>query len=158
MRFVRTNSLTEAQKKELLILWNSEYPQNLNYENLQGLEDYLAQLEDQNHLLLLDERDHIQGWYFDFIRDGVRWFIIILDAQAQSKKLGSRMIELAKQQHSELNGWIANSNNYQKANGQPYYSPINFYRKHGFHILPNVKLETNKISVIKIKWSKPAHR
>jgi len=158
MKFIRTKSLTEAQKQELLILWNSEYPRNLNYENLEALEDYLAQLEDQNHLLLLDERDQIQGWYFDFIREGERSFIIILDAQAQGKKLGSRMMELAKQQRSELNGWVVANNDYQKANGQPYYSPINFYRKHGFNILPNVKLETDKISVIKIKWSKLAHR
>lgn len=155
MRFIRTKSLTEAQKQELLVLWNSEYPRNLNYDNLQALEDYLNQLKDQNHMLLLDEQDHIRGWYFDFIREGERWFIIILDARAQGKKLGSQMIELAKQHNDELNGWVVSTDQYQKADGQLYLSPVDFYRKHGFSILPDKKLETDKISVIKIKWSRP---
>ena len=158
MRFFRTRNLATSQKQELLGLWNSEYPQNLNYGNLQAMEDYLTQLEDQNHLLILDEQDHIQGWYFDFIREGERWFIIILDAQAQGRKLGSRLMELAKQEHHELNGWVVATNDYYKANGQPYQSPVGFYRKHGFSILPDVKLETDKISVIKITWSKLADR
>lgn len=154
MRFTKTHSLTSDQKKVLLKIWNSEYPQNLNYENLQALEEFLAKLEDQHHTLLLDDQNHIRGWYFDFIREGERWFIIILDAKAQGKKLGSQMIELAKQNRTELNGWAVSTDDYQKANGQPYKSPLDFYRNQGFEILHNTKLETDKIRVTKIYWSR----
>ena len=129
MRFFRTSILSAHHKPALLELWNSEYPANLNYSSLDALEDFLAALKDQSHILLLDDQDQIKGWYFDFIREDARWFIIILDAKAQGKKLGSKMIDLAKQNRTELNGWIVSRSDYLKANGQPYQSPMDFYQK-----------------------------
>lgn len=158
MNFIRRKNLTLGQKKELFELWNNEYPRSLKYNNISELDDYLKKLEDPNHILLIDEKDKIKGWYSDFIRDNEKWFLAILNSENQGQKFGTHIIELAKEVNEELNGWIITSDNYLKTNGQYYKSPVDFYRKQDFQILKDIKLVTNQISAIKIKWSRPGYR
>lgn len=157
MKIVRRKNLTSGQKKEIVELWNTEYPLTLQYKDISELDEYLKKLEDLNHILLMDENDKIKGWYSDFIRDNERWFLAILSSEIQGRKLGAQIIKNAKETNEELNGWVINSNNYKKADGQFYKSPTDFYRKQGFQILENIKLETDKIGAIKIKWSKTGY-
>ncbi|MCH4824394.1 GNAT family N-acetyltransferase [Gramella lutea] len=152
MRFQQENILSLEQKKEILDLWNNEYPLNLNYQDISQLEDYLEKLKDQHHLLLLDENDKIKGWYSDFIREGERWFLAILDHKFQGRKFGRKMLEMAMESNCVLNGWIIPNDDYLKSNGEFYKSPIGFYQKIGFQILENIKLETEKIRAVKIQW------
>ena len=154
MRITKSKSLTLAQKQELFELWNMEYPVNLQYKHVSELEDYLSKLEDQNHILLIDEKDKIKGWYCDFLRDNARWFLTMLNTEMQGIKFGTQFMELAKEGNNELNGWVINTNNYFKSNGEVYPSPIEFYRKNGFKILDNSELKTDKIRAIKVQWSK----
>ena len=37
--------------------------------------------------------------------------------------------------------------------GKPYRSPLDFYIKNGFKVLPEIRLELPSISAVKIKWS-----
>jgi len=150
----RTKILTSSQKQDLFELWNKEYPRNLKYENIKDFEDYLMPLKDLNNILLLDENEKIKGWYFDFLRENERWFAVILDSNIQGQNFGTQILNLSKVENTELNGWVIKSETYLKDNGEPYNSPIEFYRKNGFKILEETKLETDNISAIKVKWFK----
>ncbi|MEG9328139.1 GNAT family N-acetyltransferase [Salinimicrobium catena] len=154
MKIIKGKELTSAQKQEILELWNKEYPQELQYKKLSDLENYLTGLEDQRHMLLLDENDKVQGWYADFKRENERWFLVILDSEVQGRKFGARFMEMAKASHEELNGWVVSSEGYFKPDGEKYDPPLKFYQKLGFQILENVRLENQPISAIKIKWTK----
>ncbi|WP_405199136.1 GNAT family N-acetyltransferase [Christiangramia sp. LLG6405-1] len=157
MRFIKRKKLTSGQKQEIFELWNNEYPRNLKYNDIAEFNEYLSKLEDQNHILLIDDNGKIEGWYSDFIRDQERWFLAILNSKIQGKKFGTQILNMAKEANEELKGWVINSDNYIKTNGQPYKSPTDFYKKQGFQILEETKLETNRLSAIKIKWSKTGY-
>lgn len=157
MRFIRRKHLTLREKQEIFELWNNEYPKDLQYREISELNEYLNKLKDKNHILLLDQNDNIKAWYSDFIRDNKRWFLAILSSEIQGKKLGTHIIRMAKEANEELYGWVINSNNYLKANGQSYKSPTDFYRKQGFQIFEDLSLETDKISAIQIRWSKTGY-
>lgn len=154
MRIIKSKNLNSAQKQEIFELWNKEYPVNLQYTEISEFEDYLSKLKDQNHLLIIDENDKVKGWYFDFLRDNERWFVAILDSNIQGIKFGTKLIELAKRDNEELNGWVIYSSTYLKANGEAYLSPIEFYKKNGFNVLNKIELKNDQINTIKIKWSK----
>lgn len=153
MRFIKRKNLTSDQKQEIFELWNNEYPQNLKYNDISELDEYLNKLEDQNHMLLIDANGKIEGWYADFIRDHKRWFLAIINSKMQGRKFGTQIIELAKKENEELNGWVIDSDRYIKSNGEIYKSPVEFYRKNGFQILDQTPLKTDQINAIKIKWS-----
>jgi len=53
-----------------------------------------------------------------------------------------------------LNGWVVDGERYIKSNGEKYLSPLEFYKKNDFEILVGERLETEKISAVKIKWKK----
>ena len=154
MRIEKRKNLTRSQKKEILELWNNEYPKNIQYQNLRELDDYLNKLDDQNHILIIDEYDKIKGWYSDFIREKQRWFLAILDSEIQNRNFGTKILEMAKQNHNELNGWVIESDDYIKANGRTYKSPLLFYKKNGFKIDREIKLNSDGISAIKVHWCK----
>ena len=150
-----TASLTEASKLRIVELWNGAYPARLAYSSLQDFEEYLAGLADAQHTLLTDEVGRIVGWYVDFVRSGERWFAIIVDAEWQGKGVGDRLLTQAKQQHTCLNGWVIDHDNDRRLDGLPYRSPLAFYLKHGFAVLPDERLELAHISAVKIRWERP---
>jgi len=154
MRFTSIKILTQNQENEIFELWNKEYPCNIKFNKIKDLKDYLDKLDNQRHILLLDESNKIKGWYFDFIREDERWFATILDSEYQGKSYGTQLLELGKQERLELNGWVIKSDNYKKTIHQLYKSPLEFYIKNGFKVFENIKLNTEKISAIKIKWVK----
>ena len=154
MKFYNFKDLSESQRAELLMLWNTVYPERLNYDTLIDFDTYLTHLKKVSHLLVLDENKKIRGWYFDFIRDGEKWFAILLDPEIQGMGLGTKMLSLAKEKEVELNGWVIDHNNHKKKNGEMYRSPLNFYLKNGFEALSNVRLELKNISAVKIIWKK----
>ncbi|MCL6265746.1 GNAT family N-acetyltransferase [Flagellimonas sp. 2012CJ39-3] len=101
-----------------------------------------------------DASEKIQAWYFDFTRENEKWFAIILSSKVQGKGLGTKILNMAKQKESILNGWVIDHNKDHKRNGQPYKSPLGFYLKHGFKKIPETRLELDHISAVKIKWKK----
>ena len=103
---------------------------------------------------MIDANKEIKGWYFDFIRNNEKWFAIILDSKIQGKGYGTKLLELAKQKENVLNGWVIDHNRDKKKNGASYISPMNFYLKSGFEKLAKNRLESEKISAVKIIWRK----
>lgn len=154
MQFIKTSKLSKSQKQEICDLWNNEYPEKLSYRNLADFENYLKNLSKQSHIIMVDKNQNIKGWYFDFIRENEKWFAIILDSKFQGKGLGIKMLNLAKEKESELNGWVIDHSNDKKQNGEIYESPLSFYLKNGFELLMKNRLEHEKISAVKIKWKK----
>lgn len=154
MNIISTEDLSLSHRQEILKLWNREYPLNLMFEDREELDEFLSKLSDRQHTLLLDEQGRLKGWYADFIREGERWFVLLLHSDYHGRGFGTRLMRMAQQQRSELHGWVINTDEYRKADGQPYRSPTNFYRKLGFQVLEHVVLESEKIRVIKIYWAK----
>lgn len=154
MNFIKTTILSKTVKTQILELWNDEFPEKLNYQTLADLEYYLSNLDDQSHILMVNDQQNIKGWYVDFIRDDVRWFAIILNANLTGKGFGTQLLNLAKEKEPLLNGWVVDHNNYKKRNGETYASPLNFYLKNGFELLPECRLELKKLSAVKIRWEK----
>ncbi|PKA82039.1 hypothetical protein ATE92_0164 [Ulvibacter sp. MAR_2010_11] len=154
MEFINTKALTKSQKEEIHNLWNNEYPEKLNHANLSAFEKYLESLSNQSHILLIDDNKMIKGWYFHFLRENEKWFAIILDSEIQGKGFGSKILNLAKETETELNGWVIDKSSDKKRNGELYKSPLHFYLKNEFELLPEIRLELEILSAVKIKWVK----
>lgn len=154
MEFIKQIELSKTDKEQILNLWNNEYPEKLNYQTLSEFENYLGNLTEQSHILMKNENQSVKGWYFDFVRENEKWFAIILDSNFHGKGLGTKILKLAKEKESELNGWVIDNQGDRKKNGELYKSPLNFYLKNGFEKLDKERLELEKLSTVKIKWKK----
>lgn len=152
MNLVYQTELTEKEKLQLLQLWNNEYPANLSYANLSDFNDYLSQLLHPKHILLLDDNGKIGGWYFQFIRESELWFALIIHQKLQGCGFGKKLLSKAQNQEKILNGWVIDHSNNRKQNGETYSTPLPFYLKKGFKVLQNQRLDTEKISAVKIQW------
>lgn len=145
------NTLTLAQKEQILELWNSEFPRQIAHENLASFENYLSKLEDVRHLLVEVEGE-VRGWFSGFEREGETWFIIIISRKAQGLGLGKKLMLEAMKHYDALNGWIVNHQEYNRQDEEQYPSPAVFYQKLGFRVLPEVTLEKGGIVSTKIAW------
>jgi hypothetical protein len=154
VKFINLTALSKSDKKEILGLWNNEYPAKMNYQTMEDFDNYLESLTEQSHILMINDNHSIKGWYFDFIRENEKWFAIILDSGIQGKGFGTMILNLAKEKESELNGWVIDKINNRKKNGEFYKSPLDFYLKNGFEKLVKNRLELEKLSAVKIKWTK----
>tara|TARA_R110002050_G_scaffold49818_10_gene115590 strand:- start:16450 stop:16914 length:465 start_codon:yes stop_codon:yes gene_type:complete len=154
VEFITQIELSKNDKKEILNLWNNEYPEKLNYQNLSEFEKYLENLTEPSHILMKSENKSIKGWYFDFVRENEKWFAIILDSNFHGNGFGTKLLSLGKEKESELNGWVIDKQDNKMKNGELYKSPLNFYLKNGFEKYDNERLEIEKISAVKIKWQK----
>lgn len=154
IKIITTNSLDNSQIKVIFELWNAEYPKNLTHQNLSNFENYLNALANQHHLILTDENSAIKGWYFDFERNHEKWFAMILAAEIHGKGFGTLLLNGAKKKESVLNGWVIDKTDYLKQNGNLYKSPVPFYLKNGFKLLPEIRLELEHLSAVKITWKK----
>ena len=152
MKVIHTNTLNQAQQKEICSLWNKEYPQSLNWTGMAGFERYLNRLETPWHVIIYNEDKEICGWWSDFRREDDIWFVLILAQEAQGKGLGSQLLTAAKKRNSVLNGWVIDEEEHKKNDGTRYRSPINFYLKNDFELEEETRLETDQISAVKMHW------
>lgn len=135
-------------------LWNEEYPEQLQHKDMDSFNAYLQPLQEQAHILLIGEDVRVYGWAFTFTRDGERWFAIVLDSAIQQNGFGKFLIDKLKAKETRLCGWVTDHSNDKKQNGEPYRSPMNFYLKNNFVVLPDCRLESEKLSAVKVIWEK----
>lgn len=152
MEFSLSDTLTHDDKIAVYRLWNREYPKKLHHQSLQEFEAYLNNLKQIQHILVRSGGAVI-GWCFIFERDQENWFAMIVDHSHQGKGLGSKLLDKAKEITPELNGWVIDHNNEVRHDGEPYRSPLFFYLKNSFSWLPDDRLELDKLSAVKIRWS-----
>tara|TARA_R110000868_G_scaffold218674_1_gene469493 strand:+ start:456 stop:935 length:480 start_codon:yes stop_codon:yes gene_type:complete len=153
MDFLQTTNLSISQKNDIFHLWNEEYPAKLAFQSIVDLDRYLDGLREQSHILIVDQAGKVKAWYFDFIREGAKWFAIILNVEIQGRGFGTKLLNFAKAKEEVLNGWLIDNNRESKINGEFYKSPLNFYLKNGFEIEQDSRLKLDEISAVKIKWT-----
>ena len=154
LKIITTTILSEEQKRQILDLWNGEYPEKLCYNSLADFDEYLEKLTNRQHFLLTNNENKIKGWAFTFNRENEKWFAIILAEQLQGKGFGRKMLDQLKEHETVLNGWVIDHDNDLKKNGEFYQSPLKFYQKSDVEILTHERLELPKISAVKITWTK----
>ena len=154
MEVIETTGLTSEQKEIIYRLWNQEYPEKLMYKNLTDLDDYLNSLNETNHFLLSNDFGEIKGWAVTFLRDNEKWFVIIINGKIHGQGNGKLLLDKLKEEAHKLSGWVIDHNNDFKENGELYKSPLNFYKKNGFTVCPQIRFENESLSAIKIKWEK----
>ncbi|MEZ2334902.1 N-acetyltransferase [Mucilaginibacter sp. RCC_168] len=144
--------LTHAQLQAVYQLWNDEYPGKLQYDSINDFNTYLDNLEQKKYFLLIDENEILFGWSATFLRDNERWFAIILNSNVQGKKYGTQVLDEIKKHETHLVGWVIDKEGELKSNGSQYASPLAFYIKNGFKVLEAHRIESDKISAVKISW------
>lgn len=144
--------LNNDQITQLFNLWNNEYPLKIHHQSIYEFEDYLNNLINPFHYLLVNNTPKIRAWCCVFERDQERWFAIIVDSRDQSRGIGSSILHHIQKKYDQLNGWVIDHNNDIKSNGDNYISPLSFYLKNDFTLIPEIRLELEKISAVKISW------
>lgn len=152
MEIIEKEVLSLEEKEKLFNLWNNEYPEKINYKNIEEFDLYLNGLSNAKHYLLIDDTKEIKGWTFIFFRDNEDWFAIIVDNQIQGRGNGSLLLDELKKRRNNLNAWVVDHENDTKQNNEPYKSPLLFYIKNGFTICKETRLDNEKISAVKINW------
>ncbi|MFY0592482.1 GNAT family N-acetyltransferase [Roseivirga sp.] len=149
----RNTSLNETELTVIMGLWNQEYPKQLSFKEIDHFKQYLKDLSNPIHYLVRNKAKTICAWAFTFDRDRERWFAIIVNHQVQGHGIGSHLLTTIKKDAERLVGWVIDGDNYIKNGGMTYKSPLAFYLKNGFEVLPNERLTNEKISAVKISYS-----
>lgn len=152
MKLHTSRLLNDGQQAQLMQLWNKEYPEQLAYHELSEFRSYLTGLVNVTHFLFTGKDELIKAWAFTFTREAERWFAIILDNSVQSQGYGTSLLNALKTKEQILCGWVTDHNRYVKKDQTNYRSPLEFYVKNDFTICDQVRLETNKLSAVKIQW------
>ncbi|OJJ15999.1 hypothetical protein BKI52_35085 [marine bacterium AO1-C] len=152
MNYVSVSQLTNEQKQAIMQVWNEVYPAQLAHTTLVSFEKYLQPLKREQHILVIDNTEKIVGWLVTFDRYNDRWFAMLLADRIKGQGVGSELLNQVKTINKVLNGWVVEHNDYKRRDGTPYLSPLNFYIKNGFTVLPENRLEDQKLTVIQVRW------
>lgn len=150
--YLETSQLSESQLQQLFDLWNQEYPSQLAMPSLGDLQIHFLMLDAVEHVLLTGPDQQLKGWASTFDREGERWFAMIVDQTFHRQGHGRQLLSKLKAKTTVLNGWVIDHDRYVRKDGLPYPSPLGFYLKNGFNILPECRLELDIISAAKIRW------
>ncbi len=153
MKIVSKSDLELQEKEFILQLWNTEYPEKLAHKSVEEFQIYLDNLFDKMHYLLQDEFDKIMGWAIVFTRENEKWFAIIINSEIQNKGFGTQLLNHLKSIENELSGWVTDHDDSIKLDGTIYFSPLDFYLKNGFTLCDEIRIESEKISAVKIIWN-----
>jgi len=146
------NFLTDIQLQAAYQLWNDQYPGKLQYHHISEFSNYLDNLAHKTYFLLINDSGILMGWSATFLRDHERWFAIILNSNIHGKKYGTSLLNEIKKHESYLAGWVIDKEGELKLNGSEYRSPLAFYTKNGFKVIEGHRMESDKISAVKISW------
>ncbi|MFT5513003.1 MAG: GNAT superfamily N-acetyltransferase [Bacteroidia bacterium] len=153
MKILEIKELDSPIKSILMRLWNEEYPTTLGMANVSDFEYYLENIAPSNHFLLYQQSE-VAGWVAEFTRAGETWFAMIIRRDFQQMGFGQLGLEHLKSRNKSLNGWVVDNDSYARIDGSLYLSPVSFYKKNGFEVQKDIRLETETLSAIKITWTK----
>lgn len=153
MKIITTPILSDHQKQAALKIWNTEYPVRLLMPGMDELDAFINPLINPKHYLLINEVNEIVGWAATFSRETARCFFIILSGSIHGKGYGTLLLNEIKKDEKQLFAWAIDHDNDVKANGEPYASPIKFYRKNEFTINEGLRLENEQLSAVNILWN-----
>lgn len=150
MKIVQTKILSANQKASIHKMWNDEYPLKLKDRFpllLEGVDNY-------THYIIENERYNLIGWAVAFEKENQMRFSIIIHSDEKGKGFGRRLVDILKEKHNNLYGWVIDHNEAIKSNGKQYQTPMPFYLKQGFTILNEPRLESERISAALIHWDR----
>jgi GNAT superfamily N-acetyltransferase len=150
MKISRTKILDETIHREINEFWDSEYPVRLNGRYLTLLDG----VENFEHILIRDENGKLMAWTVWFEKEGEIRFSIIVDPRTSGQGLGTILLNELKKELDEFYGWVIDIEGDPKKDGSCYTSPLNFYRKNGFEVLDDVRIDNDIINAVKIRWKK----
>ena len=154
MKIITSTFLSDFQKQCAYNLWNNEYPRTLQYKTIIEFDEYLNGLQEIKHYLLINKEGIIAAWAATFKRNNEKWFAIIINSEIHGKGHGTAILDEIKKEEQHLVGWVIDHERDSKVNGDKYRSPLAFYTKNQFNILPNSRIESSTISAVKIVWEK----
>ena len=150
MEIIQTKTLSSVQSEQINSLWNAEYPLKLKDRFPILLEGTTW----HNHYLIEDSNRVIIAWAVMFEHTNQIRFSIIVSQDHQGKGLGKSLLDHLKSAHNEFYGWVIDHNNDLKLNGENYISPLPFYLKQEFEIIPNQRINTEMIQAVLVGWKK----
>ena len=150
MQINSTKLLSPEQEAQISKIWDEEYPVNLTGR----FKILFREVKNATHYFIENNENTIIAWVANFERENENWFSIIVSTNYKGKKLGNLLIEKLKSKNLILNGWVIDHENNSKQNGEAYITPLPFYIKLGFEVLANIRIETEIISAVKIRWNK----
>jgi len=145
-----TKKLNAQQAEQVSRLWNQEFPLKLSNR----FEILLEGVSNYTHYLVKIEQEKISGWAVVFEKENERRFSVIVEEKYQCRGLGSALIESLKEVYDEFYGWVIDHNTDKKANNSFYQSPLPFYIKNGFEVLPHIRIDNEMLNAVKIKWTR----
>ena len=148
MEITQTTILSDVQSEQINSLWNAEYPLKLKDRFPILLEGTTW----HNHFLIEDSNHVVIAWAVMFEHSNQIRFSIIVSKEHQGKGLGKLLLDHLKATHDEFFGWVIDHNNDLKLNGENYISPLPFYLKQGFEIIPNQRIDSEMIQAVLVGW------
>ncbi len=149
MDILKTKIVSSFQSSQINQLWNEEYPIKL----IDRFPILLEGVKNYNHYLVQDNKQKVLAWAVDFEKEDEIRFSILVAAEHKAQGIGSMLVDKLKAENKLFYGWVIDHNNDLKANGEYYQTPIEFYKKHGFEIMQNLRIESEMIRAVKIKWN-----
>lgn len=149
MQLINTASLSANQIQQIDVLWNQEYPKNL--QNRFAI--LLTDASNYRHFILENDAREIVAWAVLFDKENETRFSIIVAEATKGLGLGGQLIDALKQACPCFYCWVIDHDNDLKNDGTNYRSPITFYLKHAFEVLTEQRLDTPIIKAVKVKWS-----
>ncbi|ASU33436.1 GNAT family N-acetyltransferase [Mucilaginibacter xinganensis] len=153
MKIIITPTLSDQQKERVLRIWNAEYPVRLQMPGMDEFDTFLNTLINPKHYLMVSNDDVIIGWGNKYYIGDVTCFFIMLSGEIHGKGYGTTLLNELKKGENQLFGWAIDHDTDVKVNGEPYPSPIHFYRKNGFTINIDLRLENEQLSAVNILWN-----
>jgi GNAT superfamily N-acetyltransferase len=145
---IQTKVLTPEQSAQINQLWNDEFPAQLK----DRFPLLLLDVDSYDHFLIEDANQKVMAWVVVFQQAQQTRFSLIVAANQRNKGLATLLINQLKGTNPVFYGWVIDHEQDLKSNGAPYPSPLAFYEKLGFEILANVRLDTEMIKAVMIKW------
>ncbi|MFK8055968.1 MAG: GNAT family N-acetyltransferase [Saprospiraceae bacterium] len=148
---VTSTVLAKADWHTVLELWNTGFPVEVQLTDVGALRK-IIEAPNCAHYVLRNAASKIEAWLAVFDRYDTRWFSILVSPEAQGQGLGKALILHAKTVEHCLEGWVVQSDDHFRADGEVYTSPLAFYKKLGFRLNPNRFPSDGKLDVVCVKW------
>lgn len=148
MKISTTPSLSASQIAQIAAIWNAEFPITLQ-------DKFYALLNNANawQHFLVEDNAQVLAWGGIFAQKADTRFSLLVAARAQGKGLGKQLIAQMRQHAGELEGWVVDQHDALKLDGSRYTSPLPFYQKLGFEVLPHQRFDTEELRSVRVRLS-----
>jgi len=146
MKITPTTALSLVQTAQIAALWDAEFPHTLQHKFYALLESARA----WQHFIV-EADGQVLAWGGIFTQNNDTRFSLLVATQDQGKGLGKQLIAQMRQYAGELEGWVVDQADVRKQDGSLYPSPLTFYQKLGFEVLPAQRFDTEQLRSVRVR-------